>query len=341
MPRLHFDVRIWGRVAIWAVGALVGIACLAGVAWVIWKLPPKFYSYVPDAKDRANAEASTRTGMIAGVAGLVALGGLAVTARTYRLSQQGQVTDRYTKAIAQLGDENLDVRLGGIFALERLANDSRRDHPTVVEVLSAFVRERANPARPEKPTVAEVLQVIFGGSNSIGTATIDAPSPKNVPTVREMQDVYSALRVLGRLPVRAGVKRAELPLARLAVANFEEANLTAAVFIRSTLTRSYFKNAKLKQASFFRADLTGANFESADIRNATFQGATLLGVNFVAADLMGATLSLAYWNSETTWPTDLLPRIQAASDMAEAGPDTPPGAEFRIKDGFRLTRSPT
>ena len=51
------------------------------------------------------------------------------------LTEQGQVTDRYTKAIEQLGSDKLDVRIGGIYALERVARDSARDHPTVMEVL--------------------------------------------------------------------------------------------------------------------------------------------------------------------------------------------------------------
>jgi hypothetical protein len=63
------------------------------------------------------------------------LGSLAITTRTYRLTQQGQITDRYSKAVEQLGDDKLDVRLGGIYALERIAIDSRRDHPTIVAVL--------------------------------------------------------------------------------------------------------------------------------------------------------------------------------------------------------------
>jgi hypothetical protein len=55
------------------------------------------------------------------------------------VAEQGHITERYTKAIEQLGSDKLDVRLGGIYALEQIAVDSRRDHPTVVEVLSAFV----------------------------------------------------------------------------------------------------------------------------------------------------------------------------------------------------------
>jgi len=44
--------------------------------------------------------------------------------RTFELTEQGQVTDRYTKAIEQLGSDKLDVRIGGIYALERIARDS-------------------------------------------------------------------------------------------------------------------------------------------------------------------------------------------------------------------------
>ena len=61
------------------------------------------------------------------------------------------MTDRYTRAIKQLGSDKLDVRIGGIYALERIARDSARDHTTVMEVLAAFIREhsREQGALPE------------------------------------------------------------------------------------------------------------------------------------------------------------------------------------------------
>jgi hypothetical protein len=40
----------------------------------------------------------------------------------------------------------LEVRLGGIYALERIARDSPTDHWTIIEVLSTYVRENS-PAR--------------------------------------------------------------------------------------------------------------------------------------------------------------------------------------------------
>jgi hypothetical protein len=106
--------RWWLRAAA-VMGALVG---LTGIVLLVWLAPPALYRYVDNEKDRASAEAATRTGMIAGLVGIAALAGLVFTARTYRLTQEGHITDRYTKAIEQLGSDKLDVRLGGIYALD-------------------------------------------------------------------------------------------------------------------------------------------------------------------------------------------------------------------------------
>ena len=49
--------------------------------------------------------------------------------RAFELTEQGQVTDRFTRAIEQLGSDKLDVRIGRIYALERVARDSVKDQP--------------------------------------------------------------------------------------------------------------------------------------------------------------------------------------------------------------------
>ena len=104
--------------------------------------------------------------------------------RTHELTEQGHVTDRYTKAIEQLGGRKPDVRIGGIYALERVARDSARDHPAVIEVLTAFVREHSPISmRPPRPDGALER------------------SPR--------ADVQAALTVLGALPWSgAGTRRA-------------------------------------------------------------------------------------------------------------------------------------
>jgi hypothetical protein len=70
-----------------------------------------------------------------------------------RSRAKGRVTERLTRAIDQLGHQNLDVRLGCIYALERIAVDSERDRSTIAEVLTAFVRGHAPwpPSQPGQP----------------------------------------------------------------------------------------------------------------------------------------------------------------------------------------------
>jgi hypothetical protein len=53
------------------------------------------------------------------------------------------ITDRLTHAIDQLGNDKVDVRIGGIYALERLAKDSASDWPAIGEILAAFIRAHA------------------------------------------------------------------------------------------------------------------------------------------------------------------------------------------------------
>ena len=59
-----------------------------------------------------------------------------------------QWQDRYTWAVEQLGSDKLDVRIGGIYALEQVARDSAGHHPEVVELLTAFVREHSRAQWP-------------------------------------------------------------------------------------------------------------------------------------------------------------------------------------------------
>jgi hypothetical protein len=56
--------------------------------------------------------------------------------------RQRRIVETFSKAVEQLGSDKLEVRVGAIFALERLSKESPNDYWTVMEVLTAFVRER-------------------------------------------------------------------------------------------------------------------------------------------------------------------------------------------------------
>lgn len=59
-----------------------------------------------------------------------------------RIAEQGLFTDRFSRAVEHLGSAQLPVRLGGIYALWRLAKDSpEHDLTSVVDILCAFVRD--------------------------------------------------------------------------------------------------------------------------------------------------------------------------------------------------------
>jgi hypothetical protein len=142
------DVR--GRIRKWLSGTrlrlmLVALLAFGVLVLVLYVLPSLLVG--PDSDlttaERLKAENDVRTTLLQAVAGAVLLAGLYFTGRTYLLNREGQVTERFTRAIDQLGSKSLDVRLGGIYALERLAGESKRDHWPIIEVLTAFVRERA------------------------------------------------------------------------------------------------------------------------------------------------------------------------------------------------------
>jgi hypothetical protein len=73
------------------------------------------------------------------VAGSVAAWGAVSAWRQLQVSREGQITERFTRAVDQLGKESLDVRLGGIHALQRIARESPADRPAIVNMLGAFV----------------------------------------------------------------------------------------------------------------------------------------------------------------------------------------------------------
>jgi hypothetical protein len=114
----------------------------------------------------------------------------------------------------RLGSDWLNVRLGAIYALERVMIDSARDHPAIVDVLAAFVRE-CLPAAPSGP------ELDAGGQPE--------------PYLRPAPYLQAAVTVLGRRP--AG--RAELGRVNVAGADLTGADLTEAGLGGTNLTGSH------------------------------------------------------------------------------------------------------
>ncbi|WP_322755902.1 pentapeptide repeat-containing protein [Frankia sp. Cas3] len=302
----------WQRVVLPGCG-LGGLVVLA----VLWNKAPALY---PHAADPTVAIANTRAGILTAMAGFVAFTGvminvaetrrandharerdltmLAETRRATELTHTrelaAQLADRYTAAVTQLGSDTLDVRLGGLYALERIAVDSPADHRTVVEVLSAFVREHTIPDRP-------------GTLRRQRTRPVPAAPPADGAKLTEPAgpdtDIQAALTVLGRLPARAGVPRADL---------------TGAVLTGAVLTGAVLTGASLFEATLTHADLGGVDLTGADLVAATLTGADLSRTTLTGADLGGATLTRADLTGAVLTGADLVAATLTRADLTGA-----------------------
>ena len=66
------------------------------------------------------------------------------TQKSLEVAQEGQITERFTRAIEQLGSEKIEIRLGGIYALERISSESEKDYWPIMKILAAYVRMNAS-----------------------------------------------------------------------------------------------------------------------------------------------------------------------------------------------------
>lgn len=234
--------------------------------------------------DREN-EARRTIAQILG--GAFLLGSLYAALRRVKVEQEGQITDRFSRAVEHLGHDKLDVRLGGIYALERIAKDSKDDHWTVMEVLTAYVRERAPwpPREPREPQQED---------------------PSKPPEHRPATDIQAVLTVLGRRPRfreerddqgldlrRTDLRGSTLRKAQLARVILAVANLTRAYLRDADLTSTNLIQANLSRAHLLRADLTGAFLVEANLTGAFLGGANLTGAFLPVANLTRADLQEA------------------------------------------------
>ena len=216
------------------------------------------------------------------IGGFVVIVGLLISGASFitttRLTQEGQITDRFTKAIAQLGDEDhLQVRLGGIYALERIAKDSEKDHWTIMEVLTAFVRVKA--LKPPIKTTGKSGQATEKDHNASTKPSTDIQAVLTVIGRRKSDGEDNHLDLTNAFLREADLSGADLSRADLSGAHFEGADLSGADLIRADLRAAHFEVADLSGAHFEGADLSGANLNSANLKGANLKGANLSGAN--------------------------------------------------------------
>ncbi|WP_157374071.1 pentapeptide repeat-containing protein [Salipiger sp. CCB-MM3] len=203
------------------------------------------------------------------------------------------------EAIADVGDwavfaetlPNIEVRTGAIYALERISQDSERDHIQIMEILTAYIRENA----PVKDLVS---------SEKIS----------KLPFVRT--DIQAAIDVIARRSSRrislehAKKYRLDLQSVDLSGARFCDGDFTGAIFSLSRLECANFRDAKLvgswfhgsllNYCSFLRADLTGAVIDGAEISQMAGSDLSI----FLANSTRGLSMARANISAIDYLPTD-------------------------------------
>jgi uncharacterized protein YjbI with pentapeptide repeats len=201
---------------------------------------------------------------------------------TLDITRRGQITERFTQAIDQLGktDEHgkksLEIRLGAIYSLARTARDSKSDHWPVMEVLTAYVRLHAPRKLEEKESQ---------DWNPEDWNPVEVHPPE-----LDIQAIFSVLRQRSGHDNYVEPGQIDLHDTNLSLANLQKAHLQGAKLREAILQRADLQEADLHGADLQEAHLQGAHLEYANLQRANLQYANLYGANLYEANLAGAIL---------------------------------------------------
>ena len=205
-------------------------------------------------------------------------------------AQRGLLNERCQKGAEMLGSKVLAVRLGGIYALARLARDdhSGDDHTQVMRLLCAFVRNpTGEPVEASLPINGLTAQAAFdSGWDEAGE---DRP-------LRVREDVQAVMTAVGeRSEAQIAIEeekeyRLDLIGADLKFVRLFDAVLGNVDLLKADLTNAGLIGAKLKSAKLTGAKLTGANLEDADLKSTRLIDVKLGSVNLTGANLKSTRL---------------------------------------------------
>lgn len=264
----------------------------------------------------------TQSSVLQGLAGLLVVVGATATWRQVHISREGQITDRFTRAVEQLGSPNIDIRIGGIYAIERIARNSVADRDAVQFLLAAFVRNHA-------PWPGETLPA------DVGNPVPYYDDGRSFLMEVRAPDVQTAMNVLGRRTpsrnehnlnlARTDLHGLTLEGARLTEANIRHANLSGAVLTKARLGHSDLGGAKLRGTHLQYAHLAGANMAGTDLRDADLSYADLRGAHLTNAHIENTVLAGAQSDANNIWPAQIrnVQRLHELGVIQGVGEDPP------------------
>ena len=235
----------------------------------------------------------------------------------------------------------IEIRIGAIFALERLAKDSERDYGPIIEILAAYIREHCRDPKPfnddgligeefnqawqewieslrenppaDRSDIAAVLTVLSRRKqNRHWTSTSED----------ETQPDFTGANFQGAMlwnkSEGLGCDGTNLRLAHLEGANLFGADLSGANLSLSNLSGANLFGADLSGANLSDAKLMKSNLIKSKIVNIILIGADLSGANLFGANLSGADLWRANLSGADLWRANLLDAHLGEADLSGA-----------------------
>ena len=242
--------------------------------------------------------------------------------RQSKTAEGGLLNERYQKGADMLGNKVISVRLGGIYALRRLAEQHPQEyHIQIMQLFCAFARHPTTDEASELhvegdmyPRLREDVQAVMTAIGGRGCAGL----------CWETKEGFH-LDLFGAKLARLRISSANLSGSNLWKTDFTgailmsvdmsnsgaisailtDANLGSACLKDTDLTDACLKNANLNGANLpdsilcgaslshvraQKARFTGANLTSSDLTHANLENADLAGANIRSADLSDATL---------------------------------------------------
>jgi uncharacterized protein YjbI with pentapeptide repeats len=233
------------------------------------------------------------------------------------------ITERYTRSIEQLGNPSETIRIGGIYALERIANDSPRDRWTIMEVLSSFIRSKQGIKGKDTSQASAISTDAQAALTAIKRRQIvQEPEEKIIDlslTNLRQADLFKAnlnrVKLTNTILAEADLRQAQMMDANLMNVNLTGANLLGAKLDRSHLVQANLSNSNLSQGRLSEVNLNKANLsgafldgiwlDRASLAKTNCTGSVLINANLREANFKGANLSKANFNGADLTRVDL------------------------------------
>ena len=217
--------------------------------------------------------------------------------RQFKENQNSREMELFTKAVDQLSSDQLSVRLGGIYVLEHIAEDSKKDHDQVMEVLVTYIKSRF----PSEKKKNEFI------------------NNKNVPAdMQAIMGVFKIRKWTNKENKSLDLSKTNLQKVDLTGANLSNINLAGADLRGSILNGANLKRVNLEKANLHGAEIFGANLEEAVLKNANLEDAQAREANLRAATLRNAWLANTNFIEANLIDTDLEDAMLRGADFRRA-----------------------